>query len=466
MIHSALFRKHFAIAAVSVLGLVYLGSLASTFFIQRIYYVPAFQPPMFFVHAIEDLGKGDAVAGVKKAEEYESQGMPFKFSVLDEKGKTLYGREHEFSLAVSSFPKEVHQALQFGLRQGSRGERPNEYLVKLANEPARYLVIASRNQPNGLIRTPRLLFPMTFVTLSLSVLVGIALALFLIFRSLSDHVKTADHVISELQKGNLKARFPLMKNDEIGKAMTRFNQMADEIEKLVDRVQAAEKSRNFLLQELTHDLRTPVASLRSLLETVFSEAKLAPPIDELSGLAIKETEYIARLVEDLLLLAQVSEPKYRPEQKPLDLNALLQQEAESMEMRKTKSVKLIMNLPTKEASLLADEQLMRRLIRNGLENAFSYATSQVEVRVDLTTGGKIKLQILDDGPGFDAESLAKFGERRTQRTIAKIGTGRLSLGLGSVIMKTISILHDGEIHAFNRENGMPGACIELTLPRA
>ena len=115
----------------------------------------------------------------------------------------------------------------------------------------------------------------TTITMVVTVLVGIGFALFLIFRSLREHVETADRVISELQRGNLKARFPIKKNDEIGRAMERFNQMADQIEQLVERLRSAEASRNFLLQELTHDLRTPVGCIH----TSSSVLKVLPPDD-------------------------------------------------------------------------------------------------------------------------------------------------------------------------------------------
>lgn len=497
MIGSNLFRKHFAIAAVSVLGFVFAGSVLSTLFIQRMIQNRTFQVPMFFVHVIEDMGNGDPVAGVKKVEGYQDGEMPFSFSVLDEAGKVIYGEGP--ASALPALPVSVHETAQVGGK--NQFGLPEGFLVKLEHSPARYLYIHGRapakrafiGRPQreglppppggpgmmgpdgprphgpppggpgvlgGLMRFPPL-FSLAFVTLVFTVLVGIGFALFLIFRSLREHVQTADRVISELQKGNLKARFPIAKNDEIGKAMIRFNQMADQIEQLVERVRSAEASRNFLLQELTHDLRTPVASMRSLLDTVFSSVKMDGEIEELAELAVKENDYIAQLVEDLLLLAQVSEPRYKPQQAKVDLVALIEEEGASLELRRKKeNIQFRMESTEEEAFVAGDEQLLRRLVRNSLENAFSFASGKVTATLR-KNGEKIAVRVEDDGPGFDPESLITFGERRNQRMVPKTKGGRLSIGLGSVIMKTVVLLHGGEIRASNTGEG---GAVDFILP--
>ena len=147
----------------------------------------------------------------------------------------------------------------------------------------------------------------------ISILLGIGLSMALFFRSLGEKAKLADSVIAELQSGNLSARFPITKMDEVGQAMQRFNRMAEEISHLVEQVKSAEKSRMRLLQELAHDLRTPVASLKSLIENLDNgDAPIDPRLHgELIGLSLKEVDYFERLVEDLLVLAQVSEPRYQ-----------------------------------------------------------------------------------------------------------------------------------------------------------
>ena len=73
----------------------------------------------------------------------------------------------------------------------------------------------------------------------------------------------------------------------------------------------------------------------------------------------------------------------------------------------------------------------------------------------------MRILIEDDGPGFTQEALESYGVRRVSRIIEDKGTGRLSVGLGSVIMKTIASAHHGQVSVRNRPEG--GACVEISL---
>jgi K+-sensing histidine kinase KdpD len=286
-------------------------------------------------------------------------------------------------------------------------------------------------------------------------------------------------VISELQKGNLKARFPTDQTDELGLAMTRFNTMADEIERLVERIRSIEKSRMALLQDLTHDLRTPVASLKNLLATIEKKDGASDQAirKELLALARKEVEYFERLVEDLLVLAQVSEPSYQSSRETVSVLELIEDEAGSVEIQgtaqegspdsKEKIVKIESKINSDECLVTGDAHLLRRLLRNALENAYSFAESKVTITVDAQKN-ELRLLIQDDGQGFSNEGLKDFGVRKVSRAIQKDQGNRLSVGLGSVIMKTVAELHRGKLAASNRVDAsgkVIGAEVLITLPK-
>jgi signal transduction histidine kinase len=477
LITSRLFRTHFAIVAVTVLSCVFVGSWILNFVVQSIEtlhekeHQRSRQPPMIYANFIEQMGPNDAVNGLARMLKLQGPQDPIKFSLMDEKGKLLFPPDGD-APPMAELPQKLHapQDVEPNPQTASHGfslmpaPPPNQApynVLRLNYNPPRYLVMKFRpRNPGG--HGPQF-FPLSVLVMIIMVLAGIAVALLTIFRSLREHVLAADTVISELQRGNLKARFPISRMDEIGNAKTRFNAMADEIERLVERLRSAEASRNNLLQELAHDLRTPVASLGSILETVFAEAQMSPDVAELAQLAEKEVDYMGHLVEDLLLLAQLSEPSYTPNRQAVDFMAMLEEECDSIALRKV-DIEIKKDFKVEEVLLSGDEHLFRRLVRNSLENACSYAAEKVEVHALIDEAGRLRISFRDDGPGFDADALQKFGERRGQRMIKKTQGGRLSLGLGSVIMKSVISLHRGDLRATNNEDG--GATVSFTIPLA
>jgi len=273
-----------------------------------------------------------------------------------------------------------------------------------------------------------------------------------------------------MQRGNLKARFPITKMDEIGEAMLRFNKMADEIERLVERVRSTETARMSILQELAHDLRTPVASLKSMLETLSIRGEKVPGDlrAELMSLSVKEVDYFANLVEDLLFLAQASEPKYNQTPDRIEIADLVEGEVQGCEKSATEnpvSVTRDFRLSTEE--IRGDAHLLRRLFRNALDNAMSFAKRSITVRLTNPDLSHLECVIEDDGPGFSDQAIREFGHRKMSRKFSPSDNRRASIGLGSVIMTTIVHLHRGEIQASNRTDagGKPlGGRVRIVLP--
>src|SRR5262249_29829208 len=154
------------------------------------------------------------------------------------------------------------------------------------------------------------------------------------------------------------------------------------------------------LQELAHDLRTPVASLKNLLETLHLRKQTLSEShrEELTDWSLKEVEYFEHLVEDLLFLAQVTEPKYHASKAAVDLTDLLSEELDRVETRSRAIGKNleIKRLFSAEVTLVGDAHLLRRLLRNGLENAASFARSWISVEIQ-DGGAEFSVIIQDDG---------------------------------------------------------------------
>jgi signal transduction histidine kinase len=276
----------------------------------------------------------------------------------------------------------------------------------------------------------------------------------------------AEQVIRELSSGNLKARIPLTKADEIGTVIFSFNKMADEIEHLIEHLRKTEHARRDLLRELAHDLRTPVASLKSLIETVNERADQLPPEKrrELLDLAMREADYFEGLVDDLLFLGRVQEPKYKTNPETFDLREMVRLELEASQHRHPQ---VEVQLTGAEVNFEGDPGQIKRLVRNAVENAASFARSLVHVVIE-SDSHHVEIVVQDDGPGFDPASLASFGQRKYSRAIVNGPSKRISIGLGSVIMKSIVDVYRGELKASNRVDEstgeIQGARVAIRLP--
>jgi signal transduction histidine kinase len=354
--------------------------------------------------------------------------------------------------ANTELPSQPYEILEYG--HGDAWHFPSR-LVKLAGDD--YLTVIYHPRDTPILR----IFNVDNALLLLSVFMAAIFSIVYMFYLIRKKAHQAGEIISQLRAGDLSARFPVTKMDEVGLLMVEFNRMADEIQTLVETIRHSELGRMRRLQELAHDLRTPVASLKNLLEMLQSHGPTmeAHSRDEILNLSMKEVEYFQRLVEDLLFLAQVRDPKYAVSKTHIHVGKLIQDELDKM---KANYPQIEVKQPlASELCVRGDGHLLRRLLRNAFENAFSFAKTAVEVRTEKHAKG-VRILIRDDGPGFNTSTLNSFGEKRGTRFVSESPKGRLSVGLGSVIMKEVISVHCGTISIRNNE----GAELEIVLPES
>lgn len=167
-------------------------------------------------------------------------------------------------------------------------------------------------------------------------------------------------------------------------------------------------------------------------------------------LAVSEIEYMGRLVDELLFLGHIHEPQYSRGKARLDISALLSEEMEIASNR-FRNINVNYNCPLGQYFIDGDSQLIKRMFRNALDNALSFAHSSVRARVSLSgeAGERIQVEIIDDGPGLTQEQIDKFGFKKGTRKLEASRGGRLSMGLGSLIMTAVAQMHGGSIRIEN-----------------
>ena len=343
--------------------------------------------------------------------------------------------------------------------------------MKLDSKPPAYLV-AIQDEESYL--SGPLFFSqagLTFVTVCLAIF----FSLFFTFLYLRRKSYDAKSVLLRLERGDLKARFEIKRMDEFGNLMLDFNRMANEIERLVHRIHETEKSRKNLLQELGHDLRTPLTGLTTAFETLkYHYTKITDTDrEELFTIMGGEITYLRDLLEKLLTIATLDEPHYKTSTETIDLEDLIAQEIQSRQNGAKSSSPIQWQFISKISqdnpdTLLGDPHLIMRLLRNGLDNAAKFARTNVAVSLIGTKDG-FEIYIKDDGPGITAQGIENFGKRRdySARSVSGMSGLQYSIGLGSVIMKAVAELHGGSVEISNcaGTDGQTGASLKICLPK-
>ncbi|WP_164981479.1 sensor histidine kinase [Silvibacterium dinghuense] len=229
----------------------------------------------------------------------------------------------------------------------------------------------------------------------------------------------------------------------------------------VEAARESERLRSALLDSVTHDLRTPLTSIRAAASTLLSHPNL-PNEGRSEMYAVIEEEsarldlLIGRAVEMAQLDAQGIQVKPKPE-KIADLVAMALEEARGPLGNRAVTVEIPDNLPR----VLLDRELVRRVLRHLIENAARYSPDASSLRIWARVEDyRLMVSLEDRGPGIDEADqpyiFDKFFRGRNQKP------GTSGTGMGLAIVKAIMIAHGGGVTMGNRPGG--GAIFTLWLP--
>ncbi len=223
-----------------------------------------------------------------------------------------------------------------------------------------------------------------------------------------------------------------------------------------------EKLRNSVLSALSHDLRTPLASLVGASSSLLSdELSLQPQArQELAELIYDESRRMQLLVENLLELARLESGPVQLQQDWQALEEILG--AVIPPWRRTLAPRGIrVSLPEELPLLRFDPRLIERVFANLLENIGKYTPEETQVQIQAyADSDSVIIQVMDDGPGFTDDADRLF-EKFYRGDMATPGQGA---GLGLAICRAIMEAHGGSIQAAHRQPR--GTVFTLTLPRA
>jgi signal transduction histidine kinase len=276
---------------------------------------------------------------------------------------------------------------------------------------------------------------LTFGLLALAVAVGAYPVVRRATRRL-EHLKTS---VEALGAGDLATRVPVEGRDEVAALAASFNRSAERIEGLV----GAHKS---LLANASHELRSPLARIRMAVEMLGDQAK--PGLR--AGLE-RDIAELDALVDEILLASRLDSVAALDAREEVDLLAAAAEECARVDAA----------LEGEPVMVAGDPRLLRRMIRNLLENARRYGNgTAIDVMVGKRPGGGAVLRVCDRGPGVpEGERERIFAPFYRLAGAAERAGG---VGLGLALVRQIARKHGGDATCLPRAGG--GSCFEVVLP--
>jgi two-component system OmpR family sensor kinase len=257
-----------------------------------------------------------------------------------------------------------------------------------------------------------------------------------------------------LAQGNLQQRVPpLQSRDEISDLAASFNQMADRIEQMFAAQQASEQRVRRFVSDASHELRTPITSLRGFTEVLIRGAKDDPATAQrVLGLMKNEAERMSDLVNSLLTLARLDEGQI-PETEEIDLVDTAIECLQHTRKRAPGECKLSLELSTQDRlRILANGEQIKQMLLVLLDNAIKYGClgEQKKVLLQLDKQNQhARLQVIDYGPGIATSDLEHIFDRfyRGENAQNAPNTPIAGTGLGLAIAISIAQAYQGLLTA-------------------
>jgi signal transduction histidine kinase len=385
-------------------------------------------------------------------------------SEADEKSSAIPNDEVFFlqigadrSLKLWVGPGDGRAYLEAVLASRGLSDRPTDIAVlgsrtpfRVASVPmkdgSRVLLGLSERDQLRVLRNLRTRFFLLWLSL---VLLGFAIVFFTSRRMLS-HVLRITEAASHIGHSGLNTRVPTSnRNDEIA-------QLAFTLNGMLDRIESSMHQLHTITDSLAHDLRSPLTAIRGKLESSLSGTREGEPSEAIVS-AIEELDRLTDFLNKSLDVAEARADALRPTRTEIDLDELLRAMVDLYEPSMSERGLTLTLASDGPLQMTGDAGLLHRMIANLFDNELKHLPAGSSIKVRLRGAqNEATLTVEDNGPGFDAQTLANLFVRRVK---GKESSGH---GLGLAFIDAVVRAHGGSITASNCESR--GARIVITLP--
>ena len=300
-----------------------------------------------------------------------------------------------------------------------------------------------------------------------AVLIGFAISIvisLIISKTLLSPIQGMTRAAEAMADGDFSRKIRVESADEIGILAKTFNDMAKQIETMLEELKKAEKLRREFVANVSHELRTPLTSIRTYAETMSDNQELPQEVeDEFLRVIINECDRMAKIVQDLLELSRfdsgntkITSEQFSLERSLRDVHAAIVLEA------KKRDHTLNLELEWKLPRIIGDRARIEQVLMNIISNALKYTPNGGTIDISSgSTGANVWVKVEDNGIGIPQEDLERVFDRfyRVEKARSREAGGT---GLGLSIAKEIVTRHGGDLMIESTQG--VGTTVTMTLP--
>jgi signal transduction histidine kinase len=295
---------------------------------------------------------------------------------------------------------------------------------------------------------------------------------FLLSRQLVTRLERLGRAAESLAGGDLSQRVEAGPADEVGQLARRFNRMAADLEHTLgelraerDRVAGLLEDRRQLVASTSHELRTPVATVRGYLESALSRTDRLP-VGLQGDLETMERELarLQQLIDDLFALSQAAVGRLSLRLEPTDVSAVVRRLVETAAPLawRQRRVQVIADVVDDTPPAAVDDQRLEQIVSNLLGNAVRHTPPGGLVAVAVSSEADVvRLDVRDTGEGINPQDVPHVFERFFR---GRSQNGETGAGLGLALVKELAEAMGGSVEAASTVG--EGSCFTVRLPRA
>ena len=401
--------------------------------------------------------------------------------LLDPEGRILaYSAPKGIVVREAVDLEPVHRILQPDSRLPILGDDPRDETgskvfsaapIGAADEPDGYLyVVLAGQQWDSAVAMLQGSYILRLATgaIGMGLLVALLIGL-LVFAWITRRARQLERAMGDFRDSGFREHRPLAEEggsqrDEIDRLSRTFDAMAARLVAQLDEIEKTDRLRRELVANISHDLRTPLTSLRGYLETMAVKQSTLRPEESRAYLegAIRQTDRLGRLVADLFELARLESGTQEMEVETLALAELAQDAVQQFRLQADeRGIDLQVEVPGGPAIVEGDMSLLARVLDNLLDNGLRYTSDGGKVTLGLRESTQwVNVEVRDTGCGISPEDLPHVFDRFFGPQQQDVESDHAGLGLA--IAKRIVELHGGSIEVDSHLG--QGTTFSVTLP--